>query len=738
LRKSGNQNEKPISKTTKGTMQVEKAGGEQTSITLATPVQYLPGMGRARADRLRRLGLRTAQDVLFLFPRDYEYPAPPATVDELLEGVEASLVGTITDAEIVSRTPGKSVFGALVENETGAVRMLFFNQPFRAEQLTLDRRVIVSGVPKLNGLRMEFVHPKVTILDDHEDVPKPRILPIYPLTDGIRQSDLRRLTSEMTRVLVSSLVEVMPAGLRRRAADRLRDHGLDLVGELPGIDVTLRSLHQPSDEAALIAARTRLVFQELLVMQLALAMRRRTLTTDLRAPPLEASAMIDARIVNRFPFELTGDQRTAIGEISQDMSRQFPMNRLLQGDVGSGKTVVAVYAMMLAVAGGHQAVLMAPTEVLARQHHETLTKMLAESRVRVGLLCGSLSASERREVVGATAAGEIDLLVGTQALLYGGIEFKQLGLCVIDEQHKFGVSQRVALRSGGIDPHYLVMSATPIPRSIAMTLFGDVELSTLREKPPGRGKVNTYLAEDGWKDRWWNFVCERLNEGRQAFVVAPRVAANPSSEEDEDEDVASVEAVFESLSNGALSNYRVGLLHGRMPTEEKQSIMKSFSSGRLQVLVSTTVIEVGIDVPNATVMTILGAQRFGLAQLHQLRGRVSRGTHGGHVCVFTDGEGSPEENERLKIFEQTEDGFALAEADFSMRGPGDMLGRKQSGLPPMRIADLSRDIEILVVARAMAQAMIDEDPELESQDLAELRRQLMHRYGKRLDLGDVA
>jgi ATP-dependent DNA helicase RecG len=254
---------------------------------------------------------------------------------------------------------------------------------------------------------------------------------------------------------------------------------------------------------------------------------------------------------------------------------------------------------------------------------------------------------------------------------------------VIDEQHKFGVSQRVALRSGGIDPHYLVMSATPIPRSIAMTLFGDVELSTLREMPPGRGKVHTYLAKDGWKDRWWSFVRGRLDEGRQGFVVAPRVAVNPSDAADETEDIASVEAVFEELCNGPLSDYRVGLLHGRLSNEEKQSIMQSFASGRLQVLVSTTVIEVGIDVPNATVMTILGAQRFGLAQLHQLRGRVSRGTHGGHVCVFTDGEGSPEEHERLKIFEQTEDGFELAEADFVLRGPGDLLGRKQSGLPPL-------------------------------------------------------
>jgi len=705
--------------------------------TLLTPLQYLPGMGPVRAQRFGRLGLRTAQDVIFLFPRDYEYPAPTAKVDSLQEGQPAALVGRVVDAEFVSRRPGRSMFAALIQNESGVVRTLFFNQPFRADQLGIDQRVLISGTPKMNGMRMEFVHPKVTLLDDLEDVPEPRILPVYPLSDGIKQSEVRRLVAETTERLADELVEVMPDSLRHSAAERLRECGVDLEDDLVRIDVALKSLHQPATRKHLLAARMRLVFQELLVMQLALAMRRRKLTTDLHSPPLAASAMIDARIVNRFPFELTGDQKTVIGEISRDMGRQFPMNRLLQGDVGSGKTVVAVYAMMLAVANGHQAALMAPTEVLARQHYQTLKQTLSESRVSVGLLCGSLTPHERRKVLESTAAGTTDLLVGTQALIYGGMDFKSLGLCVIDEQHKFGVAQRVALRSGGIDPHYLVMSATPIPRSVAMTLFGDVELSTLREKPPGRGKVNTYLAHDGWKDRWWGFVRERIDEGRQVFVVAPRVSM-PTDEGEAGEDVASVEAVFEDLCNGALSDYRLGLLHGRMHPEEKQSIMDAFAAGQIQVLVSTTVIEVGINVPNATVMTILGAQRFGLAQLHQLRGRVARGGHEGHVCVFTDGDTSPEDNERLQVFEQTEDGFELAEADFRLRGPGDMLGRQQSGLPPMRIADLIRDQDVLVAARSVAQSMIDADPDLGGEGLSELRSQVLRRYGKRMNLGDVA
>lgn len=710
--------------------------GNESTITSSTPVQMLAGTGPSRARRLAKLGLKTAQDVVFLFPRDYEHPAPPARVDQLKEGQPASLVGVISDAEIVSRQAGKSVFGAVVENDSGVVRILFFNQPFRAEQLTVGRRVVISGSPKLSGLRMEFVHPKVTILGDDESVPKPRILPIYPLTDGVKQSELRQLTAVATEALAEELNEVMPESLRAAASEKLREAGLDLESTLPPIGDAIRGLHQPKDESALSAARTRLVFQELLVMQLALAMRRRKLTTDLKAPSLTPSAMIDARILNRFPFELTGDQRKAIKEIGRDMSRQFPMNRLLQGDVGSGKTVVAVYAMMLTVAGDHQAVLMAPTEVLARQHFQTLCETLQDSRVRIGLLCGSLTSKERRDVVEATSKGDIDILVGTQALVYGGIDFHRLGLCVIDEQHKFGVGQRVALRGGGIDPHYLVMSATPIPRSIAMTVFGDVDLSTLREQPPGRGQVHTYLAQDDWKDRWWSFLRDRLDEGRQAFIVAPRVSSEDNAEADED--VSSVESVFEEVCNGPLADYRVGLLHGRMPNDNKQAVMQSFASGKLQVLVSTTVIEVGINVPNATVMTILGAERFGLAQLHQLRGRVSRGSHAGHVCVFSDGQPPPEENERLQIFEKTDDGFELAEADFRFRGPGDVLGRKQSGMPPMRIADLTSDIEVLMVAREMAQEMVDEDPDLESPELADLRGQVLRRYGKRLELGDVA
>lgn len=724
-------------------------------LTFRTDIQFVPGVGSQRAPMMYRLAIRTAGQALFFFPRSYEHPNQWMEVGELRDGVPAALVGRITEVDVASRSAGKSVLGVLVENETGAVRLLFFNQPFRMKTLVRGSRVIVSGVPKLAGFRFEFIHPQVTILGEEEKVPAGRIFPIYPLVEGLKQSHLRRATAAVVDGLADGVEEVLGDDLRCEATQRIAaalsqsPDSLETASEpliaLPAIATALREVHQPTSQSHLDAARSRLIFQELLVLQLALAIRRRKLTTDLTAPSLPPSAIIDARIRNRFPFELTPDQIQAMNEIGRDMARQFPMNRLVQGDVGSGKTVVAQYAMLLAVAHGHQAVMMAPTEVLARQHVQTLSRCLAQSRVRIGLLCGSLTAAERRDVMRQSAAGEIDVLVGTQALLYGEICFAKLGLCVIDEQHKFGVDQRRALRRGGIDPHYLVLTATPIPRTLTMTMFGDLDVSTLRQKPPGRGAVHTYLAVEGWRERWWRFVAQRIDEGRQAFVVTPRISREKTDEKQADitddpagEDVSSALATFEQLREGPLAGYRIDLLHGRMSTEEKTAAMTRFSQGSTQVLVSTTVIEVGIDVPNATVMTVLGAERFGLAQLHQLRGRVSRGVHDGHVCLFTDRNDAADENDRLKTFAETNDGFEIAEADFRLRGPGDLLGRRQSGMPPLMIADLTRDEAILTIARELAQEMIDADADLSAPAMSKLKSQVMRRYGDVLSLGDVA
>jgi ATP-dependent DNA helicase RecG len=477
-------------------------------------------------------------------------------------------------------------------------------------------------------------------------------------------------------------------------------------------------------------ARRRFIYQELLVLQLALALRRHQQTMQRRATPMETTAKIEARVRRLFPFDLTQAQEQAIREVAADLNRSVPMNRLLQGDVGSGKTVVAVFALLVAVAHGQQAAIMAPTEVLARQHYRTLGALLAESQVRTALLTGGLSSKERQQTLAAIERGEVDVVVGTQAIISAGVQFARLALVVIDEQHKFGVRQRASLKQAGADPHYLVMTATPIPRTIAMTVYGDLDVSTLKESPPGRQHLYTYLPPAKDRPRWWEFVRKKLREGRQAYVIVPLV------EESENWDTASLQTTYESLANGELEAFRLGLLHGRMAPQEKDAAMDAFYRGQTQALVSTSVVEVGVDVPNATVMTIIGADRFGLAQLHQLRGRVHRGSHPGYCCLFSDRDDAAE-NQRLQALIATTNGFELAEKDFELRGPGELLGTRQHGLPPMRMADLRRDSPIVLEARADARQLMQADPELQQLDHALLRRQVLVRYGKALDLGAV-
>jgi ATP-dependent DNA helicase RecG len=500
--------------------------------------------------------------------------------------------------------------------------------------------------------------------------------------------------------------------------------------DLATLREALPELHFPRDRPSLERARRRFIYQELFILQLALALRRHQQFEQRQAPPLEATTKIDARILRLFPFELTAGQKQAIAEVQADMARPHPMHRLLQGDVGSGKTIVAVYAMLLTIAQRHQAALMAPTEILARQHADTLGSVLSLSRVRWALLTGGQAASQRRELLEQLRSGEMDAVIGTQAILQDDVEFARLGLVVIDEQHKFGVRQRATLKQAALDPHYLVMTATPIPRTMTMTQFGDLDVSTLSDSPPGRQPVHTYLAEPEQRDRWWEFMARKLREGRQGYVVTPRV------EESDNPTATSVDEVYETLTNGPLAEFRVGQIHGRMSSTEKDAVMADFRSGRLQVLVSTTVIEVGVDVPNATLLAIEGGQQFGLSQLHQLRGRVSRGSQPGFCCVFADVRNELAK-QRLDAFVKTTDGFRLAELDFELRGPGDVLGTRQHGLPPLRIADLARDVAVLEEARRDAMAMVAADPELASPEHTRLRRMVLIRYGHVLDLGAV-
>ncbi len=691
----------------------EKSPAEQ----LATPVQFVKGVGPHRAELLHRLGLYYAKDLLFLFPRDYEDLTDRRKIADLEEGKLQSVLGTVEDVDLRNTGTGRCVLGVLVRDGSGYLRGVWFNQPYMRDRFSFGQRVMLSGKPKMEGLAWEMVHPRVVHLAEDEEEPAAAILPVYPLTEGLQQWELRRIVRDALDSHVGLLDEAFPQMY-------LEEHNL-----LP-LCQALPEVHFPTSRESLDRARRRFIYQELFILQLGLAVKRQQQRTERQAPTMEATAKIDARIRRLFPFELTASQEQAIAEISADMAQQVPMNRLLQGDVGSGKTIVAVYAMLLAVAHGCQAVLMAPTEVLARQHALTLDRLLAASHVRRGLLVGGLAQRERNELLLRIAAGEIDVLVGTHAVIQEGVVFRKLGLVVIDEQHKFGVRQRATLKQAGIDPHYLVMTATPIPRTVTMTLFGDLEVSTLRDMPPGRQKVNTYQVPEAERPKWWDFFCEKLRQGRQGYVIAPLV------EESDAIQAASLETAYESLANGPLEPFRLGLIHGRMGPEEKDAAMDRFRRGETQVLVSTSVVEVGVDVPNATLMTIEGGERFGLAQLHQLRGRVSRGTFPGFCGVFADPQ-TDEAGQRLKAFISTTDGFRLAEIDFQLRGPGELFGTRQHGLPPFRIADLLRDSEILDEARRDAQSLVATDPGLSQPDHARLRRLVLTRYGQALELADV-
>lgn len=693
--------------------------------TLTAPIEHLSGIEMTEIQMLRKLGIRRVVDLLFHFPRSYQVPAQVTPFSKFETGVRTSFVGTVVTLEERVTQTGKHMLGVQVdvdpdrEGRQGCVRLLWFNQPFRKQSLWAGLRIQASGVLKSTVLNWEVVQPQVQILEaGSEPTNDSKPLPVYPLTEGLKQTQLRTIMEDHLPPLIPLVGEVLGEPVRQ------------LLGVLD-IASALRWLHFPEEESQWEQARYRFKAQELLVLQLAIQMQRTEREHNAKAPICEASGKIHARILNRFEFELTNDQHAAIQDIGRDMNRDVPMNRLLQGDVGSGKTVVAQYAMLLCVAHGLQSALMAPTEVLAQQHAHGLQRSLAASKVRVALLTGSLGSAERRLVLEKIAGGQVDLVVGTQALLSGDVRFQKLGLVIVDEQHKFGVLQRAQLRSEETQPHYLVLSATPIPRTIAMTAFGDLDVSTIRQKPPGRSAVHSYLAQADELQAWWKFVDDKVSEGRQAFVIAPRVGEQAS------DDFASAIGTYESLSRNEFKHRRVALLHGRMDSNEKDRTLSSFAEGSIDVLVATTVVEVGIDIPNATVMTILDANRLGLSQLHQLRGRIARGAYAGYVCAVSSAVVDSVDNKRLAAFQATNDGFELAEMDLRLRGPGDLLGTTQSGLPPMKIANLSEDADIVSHARAVARQVLEMDPGLKADENQSLRKQTVNRYGASMQLSDV-
>jgi ATP-dependent DNA helicase RecG len=687
---------------------------EQTSLQI--PLDSLPGISAARLELLERLGLRTVGDLLFHFPRAYEDLNDVRSIAMLSADGIQTVRGEVVEIDGRELNDGRTVLSVvLCDDGKNCLEGVWFNQAFAAKRYRYGQRLSFSGKAKWYRDHWQMSNPRVQILDG--DAGEPGVVPVYPLTEDLRPEQLRSLLRTTLDRHASDLPDILPDALRCQH-------------DWPSAAEALRDVHFPLTLSSATRGRRRFVYEEFLILQLALALRRREVRNEGRAPVLPATPTIDVRIRRLFPFQLTDDQNRAVAEVCRDLAGDKPMQRLLQADVGAGKTAVAVYALLTTVANKHQAALMAPTEVLARQHARTLDRYLAHSRVRRLLLTGSLTVAERREALMALAAGDIDLVVGTQALVQEDVRFARLGLVVIDEQHKFGVHQRARFRRLGVDPHYLVMTATPIPRTVALTVFGDLDVSLIRQLPPGRQPVATRWEPANQRERVYTRLREAFQQGRQGYLVCPLV------EESSTLDVKSAIQTHAELSEGPFRDFRVGLLHGRQDEETKAAVMDAFCKRELDLLVCTSVIEVGVDVPNATWMVIEHAERFGLSQLHQLRGRVSRGPVAGQCYLFAEPSGD-DGRQRLRTFLRTSDGFALAEEDMRQRGVGEFFGTRQHGLGELRIANLIADADLLREARKDAFALVVNDPALRRPEHALLRAAVLERYGKTLDLAEI-
>ncbi|MGH9869889.1 MAG: ATP-dependent DNA helicase RecG [Candidatus Polarisedimenticolia bacterium] len=708
-------------------------------MNLDTPLQFVKGVGPRKAEGLAEKGLRTVEDLLYYLPFRYEDRSHFASIASMRPGVRATISGNILSATLQrTRRRGFTLFQMVVDDGTAGISALWFNQPYLRDILKSGREVILfgqAGLSRYRGRALQMENPQYELVtrDGTEAIHTGRVVPVHQRVGELSPRMLRALLHRILEELPPELPDPLPEELRRR-------RGLMPRGE------AFRQAHFPPPDAELEAcqsratpAHRRLIFEEFFLLQLALGMRRGAAREE-RRPACTITPEIRERLRETLPFPLTGAQKRALKEIGQDLASPWPMNRLLQGDVGSGKTIVGLLAMLLAVENGRQAALMAPTEILAEQHHRGITSLLGrgQARYRVQLLTGAMTAAERRPVLRAIEEGYSQIVIGTHALIQQGVSFHRLGMVIIDEQHRFGVSQRLALRGKGVEgvsPDVLVMTATPIPRSLALTLYGDLDLSVIDELPPGRYPITTHLRAESARARIYEFIHKEAQKGRQCYVVLPLV------EESETSDLRAAVDLAGTLSRGPLKDLRVGLVHGRMKPPERDEAMRRFVSGETHVLVSTTVIEVGIDVPNASVMVVEHADRFGLSQLHQLRGRVGRGPHASHCILVHAEELSEEAAARLGVLRDHADGFAIAEKDLELRGPGEFMGTRQSGLPEIRIGNIIRDHAVLEEARADAMAILEELRAAPQGPAAERHRPLLDhmkaQWGERIGLMDV-
>ncbi len=682
------------------------------------PVRFLKGVGPARARTFVEMGVKTVGDLLEYFPRDWRFASEPIKINQMQEGQTAAIVGQVESTDYQSyRRP--SIFEAILADETGVCRIVWFHGGYLRNQIKPGMVLMASGKVALYKHHLQMTNPKFVMLEEERSKPAESFSGgVYSASAGLSSRQIKQIITPLLDTLDELAPEFYDADFLKSA---------NLIGRKDAFSW----IHQPPDEEKLAQAKRRLKYDELFLMQAGLALRRYKVRHFSTALPMNCTDEIDSRIRKRFPFLLTEDQDGAIAEIAADMARQQPMNRLLQGDVGSGKTVVALYAALLAVANKMQVAIMAPTEILAGQHFLSIERYLKGSNVRRVLITGGLTGTKRKEILSRISSGRMDIVVGTVALLQKDVKFAKLGLAVIDEQHKFGVHQRLLLRKQAT-PHCLVMTATPIPRTLAMTAFGDLDVSIIKHSPPGRGEVITRWVDKADRQKAFEFIRERLRARKQAYFVYPRVASI-----EEDAVVKAATDEWRNLSQKVFPEFTVELLHGRMPSAKKQQIMSEFRKGKINLLVTTIVVEVGMDVPNATIMVIEEADRFGLAQLHQLRGRIGRGEAGSYCFLFAETDRETAKS-RLEIMTRSNDGFEIAEHDLRLRGPGELFSTRQHGLPDLKIANIIDDYELLIMARKNAFELVAEDPVLAKPEHKNIRRALLARFGESLGLADVA
>ena len=683
------------------------------ALRLADRLDTLPGIGPARARGLEKLGLVTVEDLLRCYPRSYEDRRKFSTVAAAPVDVPVCLELLVAEPPRLSRIrKGLELVKARLVDDTGSLTATFFNQSYMKDALRPGETYIVYGKVEGPPGRRQMTNPVCERSDRVRFTGC--ILPVYALTHGISNNLLAGLARRCVDECAGQLEEVLPGPLRREHA-------------LAAAEFACRNIHFPRDEEALELARRRLIFEELFYLTCGMALLRtrrdEAAGVPFAIPPVEEFLAL-------LPFPLTGAQRRVMDEIAADVSAGPPMNRLVQGDVGSGKTMVAAYGAWLAAKNGRQCALMAPTELLAEQHFRSLAPLLEQAGLRVGLLTGAVKGRARKELLAALAAGELDLLIGTHALLSEGVDYAELGLVITDEQHRFGVAQRAALSAKARrPPHVLVLSATPIPRTLSLVIYGDLDVSVIDELPPGRTPVQTFVVGEDKRQRMYGFVRKLVGEGRQAYIVCPAVEEG----EDEGAGLKAATTYAQGLQTEVFPDLRVGLVHGKMKPREKDAVMTAFAGRELDVLVSTTVIEVGVDVPNAALMVVENADRFGLSQLHQLRGRVGRGKHQSY-CVLVTSTRNPDSRARLKVLTKTTDGFQIAEEDLKLRGPGDFFGQRQHGLPQLRIADLAGDMRVLKEAQLAAQELLERDPGLKLPEHAPLLKQVHRLFEQHGDM----